>query len=297
MRKRHKLKSVWIIVSCVFLLLATLLIISNTVLVSETYTIRSERLPQGFDGFRIVHLSDLHSRSFGKNSSRLLQKIESQEPDIVVLTGDMVNSTDTSFETFETLAEELAKRWPVYFIVGNHEQMLPEDLLEQLIETIESFGVTVLDNEKVTLSRDGDQIDLYGLWYNLRYYSDRTDPTILEDPDVYFLNTEKMEELIGKPVPSRFLLLLTHNPAFFSSYRQWGADLVLTGHIHGGMVRLPFVGGVYSPERTFFPKYDAGLFTEGNCNMIVSRGLGNGNLGFRFANCPDVVTVVLQCEN
>jgi predicted MPP superfamily phosphohydrolase len=294
--RKHR-KTFWIVPACICLLLAVLLLISNTVLVGETYTIRSSRLPQGFDGFRIVQLSDLHSRAFGKNSRTLLRKIESQKPDIVVLTGDMVNSTDTEFGTFETLARELAERWPVYLIVGNHEQMLPEETLRSLLARIESYGVTVLDNEKITLTRGDDAIDLYGLWYNLRYYSDQTNPIIQEDAETYFLSAEKIEELIGAPAPGRFRLLLSHNPVFFKSYQAWGADLTLAGHLHGGMVRLPFAGGVYSPERTFFPEYDAGLFTEGDCHMVVSRGLGNGKLGFRFANCPDVVTVVLQADN
>lgn len=271
---------------------AAAVLISNHFLTVSRYSVTSDRLPPEFDGYRIVQLSDLHSAVFGRDNHTLVKKIRRLKPDLVVMTGDMVNSTDENFDTFFSLAQTVAKEFDAYFIVGNHEQMLGEKETELFTQSLEARGVTVLDNQSVLLERNGSYIRLYGMWFHLRFYADRS-----PDADAavqYTLTEENMIDILGENDRETYSLLLTHNPVYFDTYRAWGADLTLCGHMHGGMVRLPFAGGVYSPEKTFFPQYDAGLFTWENQTMIVSRGLGNGNLGFRFLNCPELVCITLQ---
>lgn len=273
---------------------AAAVLISNHFLTVGRYSVKSDRLPPEFDGYRIVQLSDLHSAVFGRDNHTLIKKIRRLKPDLVVMTGDMVNSTDENFDTFFSLAQTVAKEFDTYFIVGNHEQMLGERKTELFTQSLESLGVTVLDNRSVLLERNGSFIRLYGMWFHLRFYADRS-----PDADAavqYALTEENITDILGKNDRKTYSLLLTHNPVYFDTYRAWGADLTLCGHMHGGMVRLPFAGGVYSPEKTFFPQYDAGLFTRDNQTMIVSRGLGNGNLGFRFLNCPELVSITLHAE-
>jgi len=271
-----------------------LVIISNTVLVVDKYNLISDNLPSAFDGFKIVQLSDLHSKEFGRDNSSLIKKIDKTNPDIIVMTGDMVNSTDTDFSIFFTLTKKLVEKYPVYYIVGNHEQALSEKNIAFIYNELKSYGVYVLDNEVAEIERDGARIHMYGLWFNLRYYSDQTSDYVINNPDTYYFAEDTMKKILGDCDSESFNVLLTHNPVYFDTYAKWGADLTLSGHIHGGMVRIPFVGGVYSPEKTFFPKYDEGLFEEDDKRMIVSRGIGNGSLGFRFLNCPQIVEITLR---
>jgi len=278
------------------IILAGIFIISNTMLTVSGYDLEYASLPSSFDGFRIVHLSDLHSTRFGAGNQRLLKAIEKQRPDIIVMTGDMINSTDQEYSIFISLAEQLASKYKVYFVVGNHEQSLKDNQLQLLYSELTNAGVYVLNNEKMAIEKDDDSINIHGMWFNLRYYSDQTNQYIRDNPDDYYFTLDRMKGVMDVHDDNQFSILLTHNPLYFDTYSQWGADLTLCGHIHGGMIRLPFLGGVYSPERTYFPEYDAGLFTSADKRMIVSKGLGNGKLGFRFLNCPEIVVITLIAE-
>ena len=186
------------------------IVASNTLIVVTEYTVASTKLPASFSGFRIVQVSDLHSKKFG---SYLIRQIQQQRPDIVVMTGDMVNSYDSDFQTFLTFAEQVSAQYETYYIVGNHEQILKESKREELLHRLTAMGITVLDNTSVELSRGGDVIDLYGMWFNLRYYKD---VTAEYTQDIMF--TEKtMLQILGPANTSHFTLLLTHNPLYFLS--------------------------------------------------------------------------------
>ncbi len=254
-----------------------------TVGVSE-YTVSFSELPDDFSGYKIVQLSDLHNRRY----PFMMAKINKLKPDIVVMTGDMVSSSDTDYTSFLSLAEKVSKRYPTYFIVGNHEQMLSDLNYERLIAAVSDLGIEVLDNSKAELERGNSKINLFGLWFNLRYYRDLND----EKEAGYFVDKEKMDELLGR-APEGCNILLAHSPVFFDGYAEWGADLTLSGHMHGGMIRIPFYGGLFSPEREFFPKYDAGLFEQKNSKLIISRGLGE-HIGFRLFNQPEIVLIKLM---
>ncbi|BBF42840.1 phosphohydrolase from calcineurin family [Lachnospiraceae bacterium KM106-2] len=263
--------------------------ISNFLLTVTSYEVANEKIPKDFDGYRIVQLSDLHSMSFGSGNRNLVNCVRKQKPDAIMLTGDMINSTDTSYEVFYLLVDKLVKIAPVYFIVGNHEQ-IASSRLPEIYAYLERKNVTVLRNERVVLKRGSSSIDLYGMWFSLNYYRDLTS----DYAKSVFFTEAKMERLLGKSDRKRFSLLLTHSPAYFDTYASWGADLVLSGHIHGGMIRIPFKGGLFSPEKEFFPRFDAGFFQNGDSSLIVSRGLGNGTRGFRFFNTPEIDLIVLR---
>ena len=271
----------------VYLVIVTLCVviwISNMVLKVTLQKIKVKGAGELRD-FTIAHISDLHGRVLGKENTKVLSAIAAQDPDIVVLTGDMIDGNGEN-RVFLSLAKSLASRYPVYYIRGNHEQRLSNIELELLLGHVKDTGVIILDNEKVMIDYKGATIALYGLWSNDIYSYDPG-----EKGDMSPLDAPKIEGLIGKYDANAYNILLVHTPAYFNSYAAWGADLVLCGHMHGGMIRLPLIGGVLSPYRRFFPRYDSGLYTKGNCRMYVSRGVGNGKIGFRFLNCPELVFI------
>lgn len=288
MRKRKKRR--YIIILVVILLFTLEFIISKEAITVTENTIESTKIPVSFDGFKIIQISDLHNEEFGKDNKRLLKIIDEMVPDIIVITGDMINRKESDYSVFYHLAASLVDKYPVYYIVGNHEQNLEEEVLEEMLDYIEGLGVYVLDNDKTTIEKDGESINLYGLWFNLKYYRDLSN----EYTKDYYFSIRKIEKLLGEVDKREFNILLSHNPVYFDTYSSWGADLTLSGHMHGGMVRIPFLGGLFSPEQELFPEYDGGVYQDGENTMIVSRGLGSGKAGFRFFNRPELVVITLK---
>lgn len=287
-------KAATIILLALLTAFAGIFIVSNQVLMITTYNLEYPDLPASFDGLKVAQLSDLHSNRLGADNQRLIRAIDKQSPDVIVMTGDMINSTDKDYDIFISLADNLANEYEVYFVVGNHEQSLKDTELKSLYSELRAVGVYVLDNEKLIIEKGDERINIYGMWFNLRYYSDQTNQYIRDNPENYYFSLDRMNSVLGTHEDGGFTILLTHNPTYFDTYSKWGADLTLSGHIHGGMVRIPFLGGIYSPERIFFPEYDAGLFSVKDKKMVVSRGLGNGDLGFRFLNPPELVVITLK---
>ncbi|GAQ24937.1 phosphoesterase [Tepidanaerobacter syntrophicus] len=289
------------IVSCIIIGIFVFLYVEANWLQVSDYTIVSPKIPKEFEGFRIVQLSDLHSKEFGKNNELLIQKIKAQNPDIIVATGDMLSSGDDRGEVFYDLARELVKNYDVYYIKGNHEQItefkaqeVGSEWFKSYIDSLKELGVIVLENEKVSLKKDDASINLYGLETSLLLYRGRYSSNYNGEKSI---DVPSIEKKLGRCEREKYNILLTHNPAYFQIYSQWGADLVLSGHVHGGIVRLPLLGGLLSPDATFFPKYDAGEFELGDSKMIVSRGLGNSTLKLRVFNRPEIITITLHCLN
>lgn len=257
----------------------------NTALELNTYTISSDRLPGAFDGYRIAHVSDLHNTEMGKDNEKLLDMLREADPDIIAITGDLIDSRNTDIDValqFTKAAMEIA---PCYYVTGNHEARVSEyyELRDGLIEQ----GVVVLDDERIELELSGKTIALLGV----------NDPSF--QTDYLFGDSEtvmkgKLQEISDEE--NEFTILLSHRPELFGVYADSDMDLVLSGHAHGGQFRLPFVGGLVAPNQGLFPKYDAGLYTEENTNMIVSRGIGNSILPFRFNNRPEVILIVLYSK-
>jgi len=257
----------------------------NTALELNTYTITSERLPKAFDGYRIAHVSDLHNTEMGKDNEKLISMLRSAEPDMIAITGDIIDSRNTDIEIALQFAEEAVKIAPCYYVTGNHEARINK--YNELVEGLESKGVVFLHNESVILEQNNESITLIGV----------RDPSFQADylfDDEASVMDSVLSELMRKA--DGYTILLSHRPEMFDVYVSNGVDLTLSGHAHGGQFRLPFVGGLVAPGQGFFPEYDAGLYTEGNTNMIVSRGIGNSILPFRVNNRPEVVLIELECE-
>ena len=253
------------------------------------YTISNDRLPKSFDGLRIVHLSDLHGKLHGKGNRELIGRIHKEKPDIIVMTGDMADNGKFAVPRTLNLCRRLRKRYPVYYVVGNHEQTLEDNILGGLLRELKDEGVVVLENEWCEIVRGDEVIRLYGLVTPMVYYKD---PLGEYQRDAYF-SAEDTREMLGEINNDFFNILLAHNPLYFPSYRDWGADLTLSGHVHGGIIRLPILGGLLSPELKFFPKYDGGVFTEMEKHLVVSRGLGNRFL-VRVNDPAELVVVELK---
>jgi len=295
--KKHKSLKIFLSVFTAVIAALTVYLWCGTNLLQIThFTVLSKKLPKSFDGYKIVQLTDLHSKTFGRDNKWLIDKINGIKPDLIVVTGDMMNSKNDDGQVFERLAAVLVKKYPVYCISGNHEEQVQQHAENHIFadfkEKLLSMGVKYIDNEKVQIVRGGGSISLYGLTMPLAYYSSRAN-TVSGN---YVFTKDKITRRIGNPDEAKFNLLLVHTPFFFDSYAAWGADLSLVGHLHGGVVRLPYVGGVFSPDFTLFPKYDAGLFKNGGPQMIVGRGLGTSIVSIRIFDQPEIVEVTLKAS-
>ena len=240
-----------------------------------------EELPAGFDGFRIVQLSDLHGSRFGENNARLLEAVAAEGPDIIALTGDFLDEGETERELseLEALVRELSAIAPVYFVSGNHDWASGEAYT--LFETLEAAGAVCLRNEHLRLERGGDSIVLAGV-------DDPNGPAEMAEPDEFVAS-------LRQEAPDSFVLLLAHRAYWAERYPELDVDLILCGHTHGGIVRLPFVGGLAASNMGLFPEYDAGLFELPSYTLFISRGLGNSVPLPRFLNTPEVVSIELKC--
>lgn len=276
----------WIILGMIALLiivLAVWIVCDNYALAATEYTVESDKLPASFDGFTIVQVSDLHNASFGKDNEKLLSLIEAQKPDLIAITGDLLDASRTDVDLSVSFAEKAAAIAPVYMITGNHEGALDdwEAIRTRLIEA----GVVMLEDTSVVLEREGEEILLSGL----------EDPAFYPDEALADLPSTIGETIDSLSAPNdRFHLLLSHRPELFERYTDSSVDLVLSGHAHGGQIRLPFIGGVYAPGQGLFPDYTEGAFNENGTTMIVSRGLGGGAIPPRVNNRPEVVVVKLK---
>ncbi len=257
-----------------------------------TYEYSNKKIPKAFDQSVILFISDLHNYTYGTDNEKLLKVIRNNSPDYILIGGDMiVKGTEFDGTKALQLIKKLTREYPVYYAFGNHElrsSMLPETKNTTFLEYIrklKKYGVKFLLDDKITLTKKGDSIELYGLNLPAKYFEKFKRTSLPE---------EELLERLGKPDKSRFSLLLAHNPIYFKDYTDWGADLVLSGHVHGGMIVLPALGGVMSTQGLLFPKYDFGLFKDRQATMILSRGLGNHTIHIRINNRAELVKIVLQ---
>ncbi len=278
MKKNYR-RIILVIISALLLIW----IIWGNVTVGVThYTVCSDRVPVAFADYKIAVISDLHNARFGNENGRLIALIEKEQPDMIAITGDLIDSGNTNIEVAESLISELSGIAPIFFVTGNHESWVG-NTYQELEEKLLDVGAVVLHDSMVELTKSGETIQIAGL----------------DDPDFTggassVLESELQEKLSGMNLSEDYCILLAHRPEYFSTYVEENIDLVLSGHAHGGQFRLPFVGGVVAPGQGFFPKYDAGEYTENNTTMIVSRGIGNSVIPFRINNRPEVVMVRLK---
>ena len=280
---KNKLKTALSVFLALFMLFCVYSHFENTVIEVTKYTVRSDRLPSGFDGYKIVQVSDLHSANFGNGHNGLISKIKACKPNIIVVTGDLCASDNddeiTSAVLFMKKAIEVA---PVYYVTGNHEAVLDEYMV--LMAKIEDLGVTILNDDEVTLTVAKESIKLLGV----------SDPSFERLPKGK--NKSVMRDKLDRLAPDGecFTVLLSHRPELLSVYSKYNIDLVFSGHAHGGQIRIPFIGGLYAPNQGVFPKYTSGIHKMNGTTMVISRGIGSSSFPFRVNNNPELVCVTLK---
>lgn len=279
-KKLHSFRIALAVLVTLAALFALLFADSANRLVTTDYTVTSARLPADFDGFRIVQLSDLHAAEFGKDNARLVRAVAAAQPDLIVLTGDFIEAEDQIPVTL-ALAQQLVPLAPVYFVSGNHDWA--SHAIDALFDGLADAGVTCLRNEFVTLQHGAGSIVLAGV-------DDPNGRADMPTPD-------RVAAAVQAEHPGAFTVLLGHRNYWVGEYPTLPVDVILCGHAHGGVVRLPGVGGLIGTDRTLFPDYTAGMFASGQYQMIVSRGLGQIAQLPRLLNNPEIVCLTLRTTN
>ncbi|WP_224726427.1 metallophosphoesterase [Paenibacillus vietnamensis] len=284
-QKPKRRRRIWMYLILSVILVVMFLYYQNNALSVTRFQLSSSKLPGGFESFRIVQLTDLHSKEFGRGQKRLARKVGKLKPDIIVVTGDLVDSRKYDAEISLKLMEEMTKLAPVYYVTGNHEWS--SGRFDSLEKGMDRLGVQVLRNESEMIPLGDGEIRLAGI----------DDPTFNRHADG---DADKLNESLTKALAETeeegvgaYTVLLSHRPELFPVYVQRGMDLIFSGHAHGGQVRLPFVGGLFAPGQGFLPKYDAGKYEHDEAVLIVSRGLGNSVVPQRLFNRPEVMLVEL----
>lgn len=259
------------------------LYVQNNLISITEVKLTSSKIPSSFKGFKILQLSDLHNKKFGDNQDVLIQKVKSINPDIIAITGDLIDSKSYDPEVSMELIRELVKEYPVYFVTGNHEKWSGK--YNDLEKELKQHHVTVLRNEHVSIQIGGQDIHILGI----------------DDPEFVTGNRDEGNVVKGEIIKAKFEMqpdtynvLLSHRPEFLTEYADEQIHLVLSGHAHGGQVRLPFIGGLVAPNQGILPTYTTGLYEKQNTSMVVSRGLGNSIIPQRIFNRPELVVVQLN---
>jgi predicted MPP superfamily phosphohydrolase len=258
----------------------------NNALVTTRLNLYLQDLPPSFDGYKILQLSDLHGKEFGIDNKKLVSKIKKASPNIIVITGDLINSTSYNEMIILNFIDKIVDICPVYLSTGNHEVNGMVDFASLEGKLIDR-GVITLRNTSSLIHKNGDSILLIGL----------EDPKLLyksQNKQNYNIMSEELEKLLYNADKNMFKILLSHRPEQFDLYSKHNINLTFSGHVHGGVFRLPFIGGLYAPNQGFFPRYDSGKYTLNNSTMVVSRGLGNGSIPQRIFNTPEIVVVTLK---
>ncbi|MDD4781601.1 MAG: metallophosphoesterase [Tissierellia bacterium] len=244
----------------------------------------NNKIPNSFNGFRILHISDLHNKNF---YGRLIYKIKEINPDIIVITGDLIDRRRTNLNVAKEFIGEIVKIAPTYYVSGNHEQ-LSEHYAELKI-ILNDYNIVNMDDSYITINKENSEIGLIGI----------AAPVIIKNESANEFNNNdicvrrKLKDLTNN-LKTDFNMLLAHRPEQIHVYEEFDLDLVFSGHAHGGQIRIPFVGAIYSPNQGFFPKYFEGMHKEGSTSIIVSRGLGNSLFPFRIFNPPELIVVELM---
>ncbi len=278
-KKREKRYAV---ISVIAVIAVAFVILGNYDVDTYTYNVKSKKIPESFDGFRIVQVSDLHNAKFDKYNSTVLAPVFYSNPDIIVITGDMIDSRRTDVASAISFAQKAVNIAPVYYVNGNHESRVPQEY-EKLKKGLIEAGVTILEDSSADITIGDETITLVGT----------NDPTFdmkLVDDDMEQNVVHQLRSII--PENDNYRVLLAHRPEYFNVYAG-NVDLVLSGHAHGGQFIIPFVGGLIAPGQGFLPEYYEGSYIKDNTEMIVSRGIGNSIFPFRINNKPEIVVAEL----
>lgn len=264
----------------IFILLVLLIIFlysENNFISISKINVQSEKLPKNFQGYKIVHLSDFHNKSFLNYGHKVAEKVKALNPDIIVFTGDLIDSRNYKEGVSLDLMKELIKIAPVYYVNGNHE--IRSGSFPSLEQGLKKIGVKILRSTNESITKNGEEVYIMGI----------------DDP-LYAPLNKTLEAAIKNSKDSSFKILLAHRPEYISEYRRYNLDLIFSGHAHGGQVRLPFIGGLVAPGQGVLPKYTNGKYEIDNTTMVISRGLGNSLFPQRLFNRPQIIEVTLVTE-
>lgn len=277
-----KQKIIITVLASVFLVLFSVycVYLNNFLTVTE-YEITNEKLPESFDGFTVAQISDFHNPRSEFLRESVLEEVQRLKPDIIIITGDFIDSRKPKTEISLAFAKELVKIAPVYFAPGNHEARIPE-IYTPFENELRNMGVSVLRNSSKTINIRGEEINITGV----------DDATFYGTQDKFISTAEAINEISYDK--NLFTIALSHRPEVFSVYTEKKLDLVFSGHHHGGQFRIPYLGGLYMPTEGFFPDYCEGVHTEGSTTMVVSRGIGNSAFPIRINNRPELIFVTLK---
>ncbi len=278
--KKTSRKYIALIAAVIFAAVAVWVIWTNINIMTSHITIENDKIPSEFKDFKIAQVSDLHNRKWG---DKLIKRLESESPDIIVVTGDLVDSSHTDLDAAMEFIDRALKLAPVYYVTGNHEAWL--DAYGVLKDMLTASGVHMMDDRSEWIEKEGARINLAGV----------QDPDLVERASFEGIQeaivASELEPLLSKEY---YNVVLCHRPELFEVYVKSGAELVITGHAHGGQVRLPFIGGLVAPDQGLFPKYTEGVYNRGDTDMVVSRGLGNSVIPVRVNNMPELVIITLD---
>ncbi len=269
--KRTKRRIVLLIVALIIVIFC---IWQNNDIVISRYVYENSKIGVNQDGFKIAQISDLHNKEFGSNNKRLLHKLREENPNMILITGDIVDRNRTNIDIALEFVKGAVEIAPVYYISGNHEYSISNNDWNKLMQNMEAYGVMLMDNKTIEI---GDDNGFYLVGLGEQNLTDGT-----------------LQTLTSGLKPDKLKILLAHEPQNLKLYSQTKVDLIFAGHAHGGQFRLPFVGGLIAPNQGFFPKYTAGTYRENQTTMVVSRGLGNSVIPVRIFNRPEIVIVTLR---
>ena len=264
-------------------LLAFWLYWTNSNITTTNIQIERAEIPTAFDGFKIAHVSDLHNHQW---KDKLINKIKAKNPDIIAITGDLVDSSKTDIDIAIDFVERAKKIAPVYYVTGNHEAWL--DDYSSLEQRLEKTNINMMDNKAKFIEMGGSKIQIIGV----------EDPDFQSQNGPSYIQEELVKEKIDENIKRDYYnIVLSHRPEVFGAYTRANANLILSGHAHGGQFRIPFLNkGLVAPNQGFFPKYSEGVYSKENTDMIVSRGLGNSIIPIRVNNTFELVIVELKTK-
>lgn len=276
------MKNVIIGLLIIILILLIYLYFEVSILKVSQYTIKSNKLPKNFTGYKIAHISDFHNTKSNTLKNEILKQLKNNKPDILVITGDFIDSRKTNMDISLDFIRKI-KNIPIYYVAGNHESRIKT--YSKFKANLKKIGVNVLENEKINLTYNEEKISLIGL----------QDPSFETEEN----NSNEMKKIVQNYLEKystelEYEILLIHRPELFDIYAANNVDLVFSGHAHGGQIVIPFLGPVIAPNQGFFPKITSGVHTKNNTNLIISRGIGNSLCPIRVNNHPELIYVTLE---
>lgn len=270
--KKHKKHTLWLTAAGIVLIIVLWIGWTNINITTTHFIIKNDKIPEAFSNFKIAQVADLHNHQWG---GKLISRLEKEAPDIIVVTGDFVDSSHADFDISLEFIHRVKEIAPIYYITGNHEAWL--DNYRKLESRMAEAGVHMMDDTREWIEKGNSKINLAGI----------QDPEFAEKSSV----RNKLTLLLNHDC---YNIVLCHRPELFHDYVEAKADLVITGHAHGGQVRIPFAGGLIAPNQGLFPKYAEGVYHQEETDMVVSRGLGNSVIPVRINNMPELVMITLE---